>query len=540
MNETLKSLVRILESGKPALQIAAAQLLGEIRASESAVVKALVGKLEEGEPYLAPFALDALAQISGPDAVRAVLACFLRGGALADRAVAQLAHMGAPAAKELARLYETAEHDTRLQILDILGRLPTKESLQLLLRTAQTDSSVLGQRGCEILRALAKELPPPMQQVLKKLLASALGAKGLANLAPEATARLLLVQGDLDRDHARATLLRFVGPKHPALVRQAALRALNGAPLTVAQSDSVVALLEDADMTHVVRPAMDVLDGVDGFGAKSIARLKKLIGSEREEVAVGALRALRSCRTADAARIAIEQLLSGAPALQETATAVLAANPAALEPLLKQFVSERSAERAQALARPLRALAPHWAPRHVKQLEQRVLKLLAPGDALGEAAFALLVEVAPEAGGKLIAEKALRLRRARKVQEAVNLLLRLAHNGQIDHEARYQLAVGKLLLAGRNGEGPAGPGRGDATMGHFAGLLREGFPLWDRLRKESMVAPDDLLRLGTHFAGAVGPERRFAAEVLRFLAEKHKRARTGEDAAKMLRAEGLS
>jgi HEAT repeat protein len=540
MNDTLKSLVRILESGKPALQIAAAQVLGEIRAGEPAVVRALAQKLEEGEAHLAPFALEALGQIGADDAVQAIVVCFLRGNALAERAASQLMHMGSAAAKELARLYDASGQDTRAQILDILGRLHHRESLQLLVRTAQSDAGMLGQRASEILLAQAPGLERGAAGMLSKLLASALGPKALPGLAPEAVARLLLVQGAVDGRGARAVLLRFCGPKHPPIVRQAALRALARLELTDSQVDAIVALLDDGDMSHVVRPALEVLEHVDRFGAKSIARLKKSIESGQEEVAVGALRALRSCHTADSARIAIERLTGAAPAVQEAALRNLAGNPAAVEPLLKQLFAERNPERAALLSRPLHQLVPHWAPRHVKQLEERVMKL-APNDPFGEIGFALLLEVAPQDAARLIAEKAVRLRRAKKVQDAVNLLLRLAQSGRIDAEIRYQLALGKLLLeSGRNGEAqhPA-QNRGDATMGHFAGLLREGFPLFDRIRKESQVTPEDMLRLGTHFAAAVGAERRFGAEVLRFLAEKHRRARTGEDAARALRAEGL-
>src|SRR5690606_7960173 len=41
MNDTIKSIVGILEEGKPELQVAAAQVLGELRPKETAAIAAL-------------------------------------------------------------------------------------------------------------------------------------------------------------------------------------------------------------------------------------------------------------------------------------------------------------------------------------------------------------------------------------------------------------------------------------------------------------------------------------------------------------------
>jgi hypothetical protein len=53
-----------------------------------------------------------------------------------------------------------------------------------------------------------------------------------------------------------------------------------------------------------------------------------------------------------------------------------------------------------------------------------------------------------------------------------------------------------------------------------------------------MVSPDALLRLGRHFAVAVGSERRFGTEILQHLADRHARQRAGEEAKIALRAVG--
>jgi hypothetical protein len=75
-------------------------------------------------------------------------------------------------------------------------------------------------------------------------------------------------------------------------------------------------------------------------------------------------------------------------------------------------------------------------------------------------------------------------------------------------------------------------------MGFFTVLLRDGFPLLDRIKKETSLGPEHLLRLASYFAETVGLERRFGADLLQHLATRHK-GRTGEEARSVLRAVGL-
>ena len=77
-------------------------------------------------------------------------------------------------------------------------------------------------------------------------------------------------------------------------------------------------------------------------------------------------------------------------------------------------------------------------------------------------------------------------------------------------------------------------------MGFIAGLVRDQFPVFDRLKKESMLHPEDLLRVGRHFNASIGPEQRLGADMLLHVAKKHAKAQAGEEARLMIRAEGLA
>ena len=133
---------------------------------------------------------------------------------------------------------------------------------------------------------------------------------------------------------------------------------------------------------------------------------------------------------------------------------------------------------------------------------------------------------------------------AQYVQQARNALtnfdlIRLAQSDHIDNEGMYQLAVARLMVDGNGGRAGERKGAGDATMGYFSSLVRDGFPLAERLKKEGQLSPDDLFRVGRHFASGVAQERRFGGELLHHVADKHARRKVGEEAKLTLRAEGL-
>src|SRR5690606_28431447 len=144
-------------------------------------------------------------------------------------------------------------------------------------------------------------------------------------------------------------------------------------------------------------------------------------------------------------------------------------------------------------------------------------RLLFALDPLGEVLLGTLLAARPEDGAAFLVDKAIKLRKSKRLQEAMALFAFLVNADRLDGEGRYQMAVARLLLDEQNGRHDA-ERAGDATMGYFAVLVRQGFPVFERLKKESVVTPQALLRVGQHFSVGIASERRFAAEVLQHVA----------------------
>src|SRR5690349_4595810 len=114
MNETVREILGFLENGKPELQVAAAQILGELKPRESAVGKALEAVFERtSDRRLVRYVLDALAKIGGADAVRTLARSLQAADAVGDQAAHLLAEIGRSAHPILAEQFDSAAVEAR-------------------------------------------------------------------------------------------------------------------------------------------------------------------------------------------------------------------------------------------------------------------------------------------------------------------------------------------------------------------------------------------------------------------------------------------
>ncbi|MBX3461942.1 MAG: hypothetical protein KF830_02140 [Planctomycetes bacterium] len=529
MNDTLKAIVHVLDSGKPELQVAAAQILGELHAKDPIVVRALGSALRRS-PVLGRFCLDALAKIGSREAIAALATPLLEQEALADHAAHLLGEIGAPAHGVLAEAYGQALGDQRARILGILGRAPTKEGLAVFVRALGTPETTAA--AGQLLVAAAGAFEPALRKQFREAMTPHLDTA----LPEQCVAQVLAVLAAIDAGGARPLMLKLSAAGNPALVRSAAFRALRGSKLTEAQVRSMMDLLADPAERDVHEAVREVLAALPELPAAMVPVLKRLLTARQPEQRLFALRMLRTATGADMVKVALKLLDHEEERFRSAAADALAHNKHAFEPLVRVVQTSRDPALAQSAADVLVRLAPAMPPKAVRGLLDRAARLLT---AHARTADLLLGVVLAAQGGKIgadIVERAVRLRRSRRYAEALHLLARLVSSAHANDEGRYQLALTRLLqdMAYPSGDSHAA---GDPTMGFFAALVRSGFPLAERLRRESAISPEALLRVGSHFAEAVGEERRFGTELLQHLALR-KKGRAGDEARVALRAVG--
>ena len=538
MNDTLKAIAKVLSEGKPERQVAAAQILAELKPQEPLAVKSLASRLSNAEPMLTRFILEALAAIGTEDATRALLERLRMGGAESDQiALLMSREENATMARFLAGVFDESDLELRCRILGIVGRPTGREALAVLRKALLSPEPSLADAAQRCLHEIAPKLSGERRVGLVEQLKQDVEHKDVA-AAPLAQAIRAL--GLLDPVGARPVCLKFTGVKQPPIVRQAALHALQGAELTPAQAEGLLGHLSEIDMTYIVRPTVAVLGRVDKWLPGAVTKLKKLLEIGSEEIQRFALHALRQCKTEAVATVCLQFVLRQGDAFHDAAIEALSNNPAALEPLLAAFVKEKDVSVARRLAMPLTRLGPHFNETQVKALTERAAKQVSNSEPLGDVTLHVVLSAARDLAMEDFADRALKLRRAKKTPEAHALLVRVATHAPLSNEAQYQLALCKLVAEHGSRNAPENSiSAGNATMGYFASLIRDGFGLLDRLKKEQLLLPEHLVRLGSHLAEGVGVERRFGADLLQYVVSKHPRVKAGEQAKLVLRAENL-
>ena len=491
---------------------------------------AKMGAAVRRAPALGRFSLDALAKIQTQEALQLIAASTGEGESLAEHAAQLLGEIGGPAHPTLAALYPSASVEQRLRLLTILARHLDKDAVAVFVQALLAPETVAS--ASQLLVAASSQLTPP----LAKLLHDSLHEHLEAPLPEPCLVHGLALLAKVDAHGSRALLLRFAERNQPSAVRGAALRGLQGSALTGPQVRDLLDLLEDPEQRDVHDAARDVLAHLPQVPEAVLPVMKRLLQARQPEQRLFALRMLRTAGGVEFAKVCIKLLEHEDPRFVVAATEALACNRQAMDPLARLLATTKSHAVAATATGVLVRLAEHFPPKFVRDLVDRSIKQLSGNVRVADL---LLDVVLAAAGSKIVAqllEACVRLRRAHRYADALHVLARIASTPHGDDEVRYQLALTKLLHDATLPAADVGA-PGSSTMGFVAALVRGGFPMFDRLRKESAVDAEILLRIATHFATAVGAERRFATELLQHLATRTK-GRAGTEARVALRAVG--
>lgn len=529
MNDTVKAIVGILDTGRPELQVAASQILGELGLKDPLVVRSLQAAVGRSN-VLGRFAIEALARIGTTDALRVVVHTLIEHEGLIDQAMHLLTESGMAAHQAIAEAVDSAPADRRLKLLTVLSRSLSREVVGPFVRALATPEVSAG--AARLLHEVAAHSSEAVRKALREALVHAMKEP----LPDASVASMIGVLAVADASGAKAMLMQHAGDKSPLPIRLAALAALRGQELTAVQAKAFLQLLEDPLHQPVHEAVRDVLTAQPVWPEGTEAQLQKLLASRQVEQRLFALKALRTHASAETVKIALKLRDHDDPRFRAAAEDVLATSKHAVEPLLRLLQLARDPVEAGRLSGLLVRQAPHIAPKTAKTIAERATKLLAQKPLVADH----LADVALAAGGpKLVPfflDRAIRWRKQKHFPEALHVLARLAQKDLLDGEGRYQLAVTRLLQdAVRPGAEGATPG--NAAMGFFTVLLRDGFSLLDRVKKDATLAPEQQLKLASYFAQTVGAERRFGQELLLHLAQRHK-GRTGEEAKLALRVAG--
>jgi len=551
MKDALLKIKEMLEEGTPEQRVAACQVLAYLKPKTPQVVKALGAIAGEGETYLRRYAVDALGAIGNAAAHAFLIPILHDDGELRSRVIRVFARAGTSIETILVKEYAKADFETRVVILEALAMSRGKEAMALLLEVLKdADNPELARRAARFLLAEVEHLSgesnaksngeggDEARDRLRETLRDAL--KSLPRTDPSDCRRFLIeLLARLPDPALRQLFVSHASPTHAPEVRRAALIGLKHMDLTPKQIKDLLGYVGEDDFVNVVGPVLELLDSLEPSGAAMARLLTKLLENPRPEVRLFAIRGLGHYPTAAVAKQLIPFLESPDQRVRDMASESLGKNPEAREGITKLFLAGRDLDEA---SRPLKAmllLAPTLTQGQLRKIVQGYVRLLGAEDPVRELYQRVLNTADIEVVGPLMLAEGKKLRTEGNFHEALRVLLSVsgASKGAVEFDARYELAVTTLQM--RSPHHPDAS-EGDPVIGHFCYVLKHGFKVFDRIKKERGLTTDDLLYLGDRFVERLNEEKAFGSELLAYLIKREPEAKASIQAMQKLKVEGLA
>lgn len=533
MNELTK-IVALLKDEAIEKRIAAAIVLGEIRAKGPEVVDALGALLDSPVPALQRHALDALARIGAKKLAPKIFPLIVASDRDVRHSAKQAIHsVGEEAVPLIRKRMDGAEPEERRALDAILADLGGKDAFTTLLSSMASSEGEDAKAAAIAVRqhvksASAAERRSHLAETEKFLKSQ---KKGLSN--PSAIAAAIKILGYLEDEKALPTLLEYAtNAKEASAIRQEALIAMRFA-LGDKRADSskvTSALIEaasDADRA-LAQTALHTLGSME-LSAEHARRLEKLVAHPDVERARFVIEQLGRQKGADAARVLVKVLAESDKRRAEFAAAALATNEDATALLAKALLDATDADRAWMIRNVLRPTAKKIPPATRKALLETALERLEEGERKWESLLDVARDADPDAAAAALRALATKLRKKDNPDKALTVLTLLCKSDRATDDDRYARAVLELKKGVRDTRPAARAG--DESLKMIGALLGRGYDVAKALRTDKGLELEDLYYVGFHFAEDGHP---LGEELLSEVVKKGGRAKIGRMAKNKL------
>lgn len=531
MSEVLK-IVKLLSSAALEKRIAAAIVLGELKAKGPEVVAGLGQAVESDIPLLQRHALEALAEIGSKKVLPQIFAVLPKADddvrRAATKAIASVGEEALPLIK--ARMAECSPVER--QALDAaLAELGGKDAFGTLVLGLDSSDPGAAQRAALAVRQQVKIADGRTKKSYMATIERFLHDKKAAHSAG-AIAAAVKILGYFEDEATVPMLLAYAGdPKaHPSIRKEAIIAFRFALTKTKASAKVTDALVECASAPDgaLAITALHTLGSLD-LGPDGPKRLAKLAGHPDFERARFVIEHLGRLGGPDACRTLVNVLTSSDKRYAELATQAIAGKEEAVPQLAKAVLETKDRDRAWTIRNVLRPMAKKVTPALRKELLAVAMERLKDGELGWEAALDVVRDADPEGTAEALRALATKLRKAKNEDKAAVVLRLLAKTDRATDDDRYELAV--LELGKSNKDTRPASRAADESLRALSALKRRGFDVARALRKDRAITMDDLYYVGFHFSEEGEP---LGAELLEEVVKKAGRTKVGKMAKNKL------
>jgi len=535
MDDTLQNILTLVEKGTVEQRCAALLVLAALKIDNGATAKLVGTILESAHPVLKDYALRYFEAVQ-PKRHTAPLLKLLDDPdrEMQERAVKSLTAVGQAAAQPLLQSATNASRTWQINAARVLAAVRGRAALKGLLHMLNAGSDETNKIICDLLtpalrEADAKELDAFYGDV--EAFAASLDVK---QQRPALVSALRLL-GQMGRPQARRWLFKFVGADHAPAVRAhalvALLRCLRDQDLRKDEYGKLFPLLEEAEFSEVTRLTLDLLDAHE-LPDDSRGLLAKLMQSPHGEVQKFALRKMGDVATPATIRTLVEELGDADYRKRDVAAASLRKIPEARSALIKELIGCDDPSKAWSIAELLPSFEGKWRQETLDALWKRLQAAIGAEERIQTAFLHVLKQADAEFVREKLAEHGARLVKNKKYKEAVTFLAPLKDFPEGKPDSKFHLACAQLKLHAHT----LATNRQHPALELFSELYRgSAYPVFETLRKDKSLTPEELFTLGFGLAERSGHERTLGVDLLEHVAEKYPRNKIGKSAKNKLK-----
>lgn len=539
MDKTLQEILTLVEKGTVEQRCAALLVLGALKSNSAAVVKSVGALLDHANPVLKDYALRYFEEVQPKNNIAQLLKMLDDPDkAIQERAVRSLSAAGQPAVEPLLQGLAGASQVWQLNAARVLCNARGKAAMKGLLQLLADGTDEANRVVCDLMTPALREMNAKEQDSFYDDV-EAFAAKLDGKQQRPAVVSIMRLLGQLGRPQARRWLFKFIGAEHHPTARAhalvALLRCLRDHDLRKDEYTKLFPLLEEAAFSEITRLGIDLLDAHE-MPDDSRALFAKLMQSPHAEVQKFALRKMGDVGTPATVRTLVEQLGDPDYRRRDVAASSLRKIPEARAALIKELTACEDASKAWSIAELLPSFEGKWRQDILDSLWKRLQKAIDDDDRIQTAFLHVLKQAAAEFAYQQLADQGAKLVKAKKYKEAVGFLMPLKEFPEFKPENKFQLASSQLKLHSHM----IASHKNHPAVELLSDLCRNtAYPVFEALKKEKSLAPEELFALGFSMAERTGQERGLGIDLLEHIAAKFPRNKIGKNAKNKLKLAGV-
>jgi HEAT repeat protein len=538
MADLLPQLLNLVENGNVEQRCAALLVLGALKLQSAPAAKSAAVALDDANPVVKDFAFRYFEDTGSKDALSRFLKYLDDGDKeIQERTVRLLTKAGAVVVPPLVKGAPSASRVWQLNAARVLCAQRGKTALKALLQMLEPGSDEFNKALCDLLTPVVREMDPKEQEPFYSEV-EAFAAKLDVKQQRPAVVSAMRILGQLGRAQARRWLFKFIGPEQPSVLRShalvALLRCLRDQEIRKDEYAKLFPLLEEAESSEVTRLALELLDAHE-LPDDARPLLAKLMQSPHPEVQKFALRRMGEVGTPATVRTLVEQLGDADYRKRDAAASSLRKIPEARAALIKELLACDDASKAWSIVELLPSFEGKWRQDTIDALWKRLEKAVEGEERIQTAFLHALKKADEDDVYQRLAEQAARLVKAKKYKEAMGFLTPLKEFRAFKPEHRFHMALAQLKLHAHT----LATNRHHPALEGFSDLYRNSaYPLFETLKKDKSLAPEELFALGFGLSERAGAERDLGRDLLAFIAAKFPRNKVGKSAKNKLKLLG--